>query len=105
MTASARRAMLENFVAQNPNDAFGRYGLAMECVSGGDLATAESHFAKLVETNPQYVPTYYHYGQLLARLEKTEEVRRIIRAGMDVAKRAGDSHAFSELEQSLRDLG
>ncbi len=105
MTASPRRAMLENFVAKNPNDAFGRYGLAMECVGAGDLAAAESHFTTLVETNPQYVPTYYHYGQLLARLEKTEDARRIIRAGMDVAQKAGDAHAFSELEQSLQDLG
>ena len=69
MTTSPRRQMLENFVAQHPNDAFGRYGLAMECVTAGELPQAEEHFAKLVAANPNYVPAYYHYGQLLARLD------------------------------------
>jgi len=104
MSASPRRTMLENFVAQNPKDAFARYGLAMECVTAGELAAAESHFAALVEANPQYVPAYYHYGQLLARLEKSGEARSILRTGMDVARNAGDHHALSELEQALSDL-
>ncbi len=104
MTASPRRAMLEKFVEQHPSDAFGRYGLAMECAAAGELAAAEAHFAKLVETSPQYVPAYYHYGQLLARLEKLDEARHILRTGMEVARKAGDSHTFSELEQALGDL-
>jgi len=104
MTASPRRAMLENFVAQNPHDAFGRYGLAMECVNAGELQAAAEHFAKLAAANPQYVPTYYHYGQLLARLEQTEEARKVLRSGIEVARQAGNFHALSELEQALQDL-
>jgi len=104
MTASPRRTMLENFVTQNPNDAFGRYGLAMECANSGELPAAAEHFARLVAGNPLYVPTYYHYGQLLVRLEQTEEAKTILRAGMDVARQAGDMHALSELEQALNDL-
>ena len=33
-----RRELLESFVAQKPDDAFSRYGLAMECVNAGDVA-------------------------------------------------------------------
>ena len=105
MTTSPRRQMLENFVAQHPNDAFGRYGLAMECVTAGELPQAEEHFAKLVAANPNYVPAYYHYGQLLARLDRSEDAKRILRSGMDVARKEGNFHALSELEQSLNDLG
>ena len=105
MTATPRRTMLENFVARNPQDAFARYGLAMECVGAGELPLAAEHFSQLVAANPQYVPAYYHYGQLLARLEQTEKAREILRTGMDVARKAGDMHALSELEQALSDLG
>ncbi len=97
--------MLEAFVAAKPNDAFARYGLAMECVGTGELAAAEGHFAALVAVNPDYVPAYYHYGQLLARLERTDDAKRILATGMDVARKAGNTHAFSELEQAMQDLG
>ncbi len=102
---TSRREKLEQFVAQRPNDAFARYGLAMECVSAGDLEAARENFAQLVAANPQYVPAYYHYGQLLARLQRIEEAKQTLRTGMDTAKKAGDFHALSELEQALNDLG
>jgi len=39
-----RRQKLEEFLAQNPSDAFSRYGIALECVREGDLAAADVHF-------------------------------------------------------------
>ena len=44
----SRRQMLEEFVATKPNDAFSRYGLAMECMNGGDPAAADTHFHALL---------------------------------------------------------
>jgi cytochrome c-type biogenesis protein CcmH/NrfG len=35
-------AMLKEILAQNPNDTFARYGLAMEHANQGDTATASS---------------------------------------------------------------
>jgi cytochrome c-type biogenesis protein CcmH/NrfG len=40
----SRREMLEEFVARKPDDAFSRYGLAMECMNSGDVAAANEHF-------------------------------------------------------------
>src|SRR5215813_6125754 len=51
-----RRQKLEEFLASNPNDAFSRYGTALECIREGDLPAAESHFRTLLQTNPDYVP-------------------------------------------------
>ena len=44
-----RRQKLEEFLGSNPNDAFSRYGIALECIREGDLAAAESNF--LAELN------------------------------------------------------
>jgi cytochrome c-type biogenesis protein CcmH/NrfG len=61
----SRREILEQFVAQKPQDAFARYGLAMECANSGDDPSAVANFEKLLETNPGYVAGYFQFGQLL----------------------------------------
>ena len=62
-----RRQKLEEFLASNPNDAFSRYGIALECIREGDLPAAESHFRTLLEANPDYVPGYQMFAQMLAQ--------------------------------------
>jgi tetratricopeptide (TPR) repeat protein len=98
-----RRAMLEGFLAANPDDAFARYGLALECVSAGDNVAAEQHFRRLLTVHPEYVPGYFHYGQLLMRLSRAAEAQGAYRTGIDAARKAGDSHALSELEAALEE--
>jgi thioredoxin-like negative regulator of GroEL len=100
-----RRQMLEEFVAAKPNDAFARYGLAMECANGGDAAGADEHFKFILETSPDYVAAYYQYGQFLARTGRTEEARSTLTTGVAVAERTGNEHARSEMATALADLG
>ena len=101
----SRRQMLEEFVAQKPDDAFSRYGLALECMNAGDSAAADQHFGALLERNPEYVPAYLMYGQLLTRESRTDEARRVLENGIDAATKAGNQHARSEMEALLNDLG
>ena len=96
--------MLEEFLAANPNDAFARYGMAMECVNAGDDAAAETHFRGLLTAHPEYLYGYFHFGQLLLRLARAAEAREILRQGVAAAKAAKDAHALSELEASLADV-
>jgi predicted Zn-dependent protease len=100
----SRREMLQAFLDAHPNDPFARYGLAMECVKSGDDTAAENHFSQLMAEHPQYVPTYFHYGQLLARIGKAPEARRVLSDGVVTAQKAGDSHARDELQAALDDL-
>jgi len=59
-------------VAANPADAFARYGLAMECAKRGENEAAAEHFRALLAAHPDYIYGYYHYGQLLVRLERQD---------------------------------
>ena len=93
--------MLEEFLAANPTDAFARYGLALECVNAGDNPAAENNFKQLIAVRPEYVPSYYHYGQLLLKLARNADAQNIFRQGIAAAKKAGDAHALSELEAAL----
>ena len=101
----SRRQMLEEFVEQKPDDAFSRYGLALECMNSGDSAAADKHFRALLERSPGYVPGYLMYGQLLARESRKDEARRVLSNGIDAAGKAGNQHARSEMEALLNDLG
>jgi thioredoxin-like negative regulator of GroEL len=102
--ASKRRQMLEQFVQKNPNDAFARYGLAMECVNEKDFPAAETHFTELVATHPEYVAAYYQFGRMLAAQNRIAEARRILNEGMARAARANDAHARDEMQAALDEL-
>jgi len=100
-TQKSRREMLEQFVAEKPTDAFARYGLALECVKLGDDPAAIQHFQKLLEAHPGYVAGYFQCGQLLARIGRTEEARKLLSDGIIVAQKAGDMHARDEMQAAL----
>ncbi len=99
-----RRQILEEFVSKKPEDAFSRYGLAMECMNSGDLVAADTHFRALLERSPDYIPAYLMYGQLLARESRTGEARQTLSTGIAAAAKKGDQHARSEMEALLNDL-
>jgi len=99
-----RRQMLEEFVSKKPDDAFSRYGLAMECMNSGDTAAADTHFRALLERNADYIPAYLMYGQLLARESRPGEAKQILSSGIAAATKNGDQHARSEMETLLNDL-
>jgi len=100
-----RRQILEELVAKKPDDAFSRYGLALECMNSGDTAAAEQHFRALLERNTTYIPGYQMYGQLLVRESRKEEARQVLTNGIAAANKAGNQHARSEMEALLNDLG
>ena len=100
----SRRQMLEEIVAQKPDDAFTRYGLALECMNSGDSTAADQHFRVLVERNTGYIPGFQMYGQFLLRESRVKEARAVLTAGIDAATKAGNQHAQSEMEALLNEL-
>lgn len=99
-----RRQILEEFVAQKPDDAFSRYGLAMECMNSGDPGSADLHFRALLERHADYVPAYLMYAQFLARESRTLEARQVLSTGLTTAAKLGNEHARSEMEALLTEL-
>lgn len=102
---SNRLDVLQNMVAQNPNDSFSRYGLAMEYANSGDLERAIQEYRALLAVNPSYSAAYYHGGQTLEKLGRREEARALYRQGIEAATRIGDLHTRSEIQAALDLLG
>ena len=100
-----RIAMLTEFLAENPGDAFARYGLAMEHSKAGETEAALTEFAKLLEQHPDYTAGYFMAAQTLAAAARNDEARKMLNDGITSALRTGNQHAQSEMEAMLAELG
>ena len=99
-----RLAMLNEILVQNPDDAFARYGLAMEHLNHGHPDAALAEFARVLEHNPDYVPAFQMSAQTLARNHRSEEAVTILRQGLAAAARTSNTHAAAEMQALLDDL-
>ncbi len=100
-----RVTMLNEILAQNPGDAFARYGLAMEYSKAGEVERALAEFAKLISAHPDYTAGYFMAAQTLVKANRAEEAKKMLADGIMSAKRAGNGHAQSEMEAMLAELG
>lgn len=93
-----RLQKLLDYLKNEPDDPFLKYALATEYLSQNDIEKALFYFEDLLSKHPEYVGTYYHIGKLYERLDRKSEAILIYQKGMVVARRVGDSHAYSELQ-------
>jgi predicted Zn-dependent protease len=99
-----RIAMLNEILAQNPNDAFARYGLALEHSNAGNFEAALMEFKKLLEAHPDYTAGYFMAAQTLVKADRVEDAKRMLTEGISSARRTGNNHAQSEMTAMLSDL-
>ncbi len=92
---------LLEFYEDDPDDAFTRFALAQEYLHRDQLEKALSFFEELVETDPDYVGTYYHLGKLYERLGRTDDAITTYEAGVDVAREHRAQKDLSELQDAL----
>src|SRR5947209_20287010 len=99
--ATNRLEVLKQMVAQDPNNSFARYGLAMEYANSGQPAEAVAEFGTLLEHDRDYAAAYYHGGQALEKLGRVEDTGTMSEHGIEASTRKGDLHTRSEIEAAL----
>ena len=97
-------AGLQEILNLDPNNAFARYGLAMEYVNRGEIATGLAEFDTLVAAHPDYTAGYFMAAQTLAKAERTAEAIEKLHEGIACARRTGNNHALSEMQGMLDEL-
>lgn len=104
MPAKSRREMIEEMLAETPNDPELRYMLAMEYVSAGDDVGAARCFEDMIQATPNYPPAYHQAGRALQRLNRITEARALLAQGIPIAQKQGDHHAAGEMMELLQSL-
>ena len=99
--ATNRLEILQNMLAQDPNNTFARYGLAMEYTKTEHYEQAVAEFRNLLTHDSAYSAAYYHGGQALEKLGQVDEARKLYQQGIAVTTQKGDHHTRSEIEAAL----
>jgi Flp pilus assembly protein TadD len=109
MPKTPRMTQIEAMLAEEPDDAFLRYGLAMEHASAGDDASCAAVLQELIqrsEASP-YIPAYLQAGQALVRQDRIGEACDVLKAGIAAADRVATTdalHARGEMQGLLSSI-
>ncbi len=95
---------LKRVLEEREDQPFPFYALALEYKNLGELENSQKFFEETLKRFPDYVPTYYHYGQLLEILGEYKQARDIYTTGIEVSTQAEDDHAVAELRSVLSNL-
>lgn len=96
-------AAFTEILAHNPQDAFARYGLAMEHLQREQIQLALDQFDELQKRHPDYTPGYQMAAQTLLSAGRREEAIHRLAVGIDCARRTGNQHAMAEMQGILDD--
>ncbi len=96
-----RLNLLLQMQVDDPKDPFLLYAIAMEYNNGNEHLKALQYYEQLIVEHENYVGTYYHLAKLYEKLEKVQEAENCYKKGMEIARKLGDNHAFSELQSAF----
>ncbi len=99
--ATNRLEILKQMLAQDPDNSFARYGVAMELKNTGQFAEAVREFEALLAADASYVAAYYHGGQALEQLGQVAAAKSMYETGIEASTRKGDLHTRAEIEGAL----
>jgi tetratricopeptide (TPR) repeat protein len=98
-----RIKMLEQFLKDDPTDPFSLYALALEYQKENVNKSAEL-FEELLHKHPDYLPTYYMAGSFYIEQANADHALQILREGLELARRQGDTSAARELQAAIQNL-
>lgn len=98
-----RLKLLEQFAKDEPEDPFNWYALALE-ETKRNPARALEIFEYVLKTHPQYLPAYYHAGNLYFSLGNQERAKEILQSGIVLAQQKGEQKSMRELRTLLDEL-
>jgi hypothetical protein len=105
MSGPSRREKIEALLKTEPHDQFLRYGLAVELDNEGRGDEALAIFRGLMADAEPHVASFLRGAQLLVKLDEVGQARAALRDGIEIARRAGNSHAAGEMAELLASLG
>lgn len=98
----AKIDQIRKMLAVEPNDLLLNYALAMELLGAGQADEALSQFDRVIAIDPAYSAAYMQKAKALIDLNRHEDARGVLQAGIAVALDRGDFHAKDKMEELLR---
>lgn len=96
-----RMELIEEMLEKNPDDTFLNYAAALEYKKDNENEKAINMFRRIIDKDPEYLPTYYQLGKLLEEKNKTQEAIDFYKRGRELAKKKNDIKTLGELSEAL----
>ena len=96
-----RIEQIRQMLAQEPNDEFLQYALAMEYMSVSDWKQAIAILEKIVASNSSYLAAYYQLGKCFEAEGNTEQALKTYQAGVTVAEAQKNTKTANELKEAI----
>ena len=104
MASEERIEKLKAIVQKDPTDSFSQYALALEYNGINEPLTAIEILEELLNRDAKYLPAYHQLGQVLGKMNKTQEAKKIYRIGVDLAVSQNDEKTAKEMREELEEL-
>jgi len=101
-----RKEKILAMLAEEPNDSFLKYSLALELRKEEDYQQSIGILKELAyDHQVNYVAAFFMAAQQLAELGQSEEARGFLRDGIEQARCQNNLHAAAEMAELLKELG
>lgn len=97
----ARIEQLQQMLAQEPDDVFLQYAIAIEYFSAGNLEKAIDCFKNIIHKKPDYLAAYYQTGKCYEELKQFEEAKSIYERGIELAQKQSKTKTLNELREAF----
>ena len=99
-----RLNQLLDYLKSDPEDSFLVFAVAKEYENLNLLDNALKYYLNLKKINPDYIGLYYHLGKFYEKIEEKRLANTTYTEGIELAKKQGDFHALSELNNARMNL-
>jgi Tfp pilus assembly protein PilF len=104
MTSIKRIERIKALLIAEPKDTFLQYALAIEYIAENDDERAKEILENLLESNPEYVATYYHLGKLYERLGINETALAVYERGIEISTEQKNFKNAAEIRNAMDEL-
>ena len=94
-----RLKMLKEFAANEPDDAFAHYGVALELSNAGQHAEAVDWFNKTIDIDARYSAAYYQLSLCYQKMGESEKFAESVKSGHSKMVEIGDNKMKFEFER------
>jgi tetratricopeptide (TPR) repeat protein len=98
-----RLDLLQQFLEEDPHDPFNIYALALE-FQKIDVYKSKELFDQLLKDHENYIPSYYHAGNLYLTLNLIQDAKMILEKGILKARQQNELKAMREMQSIYDEL-
>lgn len=95
---------LKAYLNEDPDSPFLLFAIAKEYENEDQLDQALAYYLQLQEKDPEYMGLFYHLAGLYEKINEQRLALAVYEKGIALAKKIGDFHALSELNNAKTNL-